>query len=271
MTARPGGGPGEAARPGGGPGDAARPGGGPVKAAGLSPSLIERAREVVALYPEPRSALVPLCHLAQSEEGWLSPEAMTGLAELVGVTPAEVLGTASFYDMLHTEPVGRYLIGVCTNIACLLEGGEELLGHAEERLGIRTGGTTPDRRFTLEEVECVALCDRAPCATVNWRFFGPLTNEAFDALVDDLGAGRLDAEVPRHGVLCRVRREGGLAVGPGEVAAERAASDRAIAEREAAREAATKDEAAREAATKDAAAREAATKDAGAKGGGPGS
>jgi NADH-quinone oxidoreductase subunit E len=202
----------------------------------LSADNLARARELVSLYPEPRSALVPLCHLAQAQDGWLTPEAIEQIAELVGVTPAEVRGTASFYDMLHLEPVGRYLVGVCTNVACLLEGADDLLEHAVRRLGVRPGGTTEDGRFTLEELECVAACDRAPCVTVNWRFFGPLDGEGFDRLVEDLRAGRLDADVPRHGVLSRVPRDGGLRVPAERIAAEREAFDRAVAERKAQRE-----------------------------------
>src|ERR1700678_4205073 len=101
--------------------------------------MAERARELVALYPKPRSALIPLCHLAQEQDGWLMPEAMEEIAALVGVTAAEVRGTASFYDMLHTEPVGRYVVAGCTNIACMLAGAYEVLSHAERRLGIRVG------------------------------------------------------------------------------------------------------------------------------------
>ena len=118
-----------------------------------------------------------------------------------------MLGTASFYDMLFTEPVGRHLVSVCTNIACLLNGGYELLDHAEKTLGVKPGGTTADGEFTLEEVECIALCGQAPCLAVNWRFFGNVTNDAFDRLADDLKAGRLADEVPPHGTLCRVRRD----------------------------------------------------------------
>jgi hypothetical protein len=148
-----------------------------------------------------------------------------------------VLGTASFYEMLRTEPVGRYLVSVCTNIACLLTGAYELLDHAEQRLGIAVGGTTPDGTFSLEEAECIAFCDKAPCLQVNHRFFGPIDDDSFDSLVDDLAAGRLDDEVPHHGVLSRVRREGGLAVPAAQVQAERAEADRARAERAAAAEA----------------------------------
>lgn len=197
----------------------------------LAPDTLQQARQLLSLYPEPRSALIPLCHLAQAQDGWLTAEAMEHIAELLGLTAAEVYGTATFYDMLHTEKVGRYLIGVCTNIACLLDGGEELLEHASARLGVRPGSTSADGRFTLEEVECIAACDRAPCATVNWRYFGPLTPESFDALVEDLSSGRLEESVPPHGVLSRVRRSGGLAVSAEEVASERVAADRAKAAR----------------------------------------
>ncbi len=201
----------------------------------LDEETVARAKELIALYPRPRSALVPVCHLAQARTGWLSPEAIEEIAGLFELTPAEVLGTASFYEMLRTEPTGRYLVNVCTNIACMLGGAYELLEHAESKLGIRAGATTPDEMFTLEEAECIADCDRAPCLQVNYRFFGNVTNEDFDTLVDDLRAGRLSGEVPEHGVLCRVARRVGLEVGREQVASERAAADRAAAEREAAR------------------------------------
>ena len=178
--------------------------------------LRERAEATVALYPEPRSALIPLCHLAQSKDGYLTEAAMEDIAELCGVTPAEVRGTASFYDMLHLEPVGRFVLAHCTNIACMLAGAEELLGHAEGRLGLRIGQTTSDGLFTIEEAECLAACDIAPCVQVNHRFFGPLDDASYDALIDDLAAGRLEGTVPNHGVLCRVERSVGLVAGKGE-------------------------------------------------------
>jgi NADH-quinone oxidoreductase subunit E len=179
----------------------------------LSDETVEQAKQLIGLYPHRRSALLPLCHLAQAQDGWLTPEAIDEIAELVGVTPAEVAGTASFYDMIRTEPTGRYMISICTNIACMLRGAYELLEHAEERLGIRAGGTTPDQMFTLEEAECLADCGRAPCLQVNHRFFGDLTDESFDQLTEDLAAGRLSQEVPNHGTLVRIRRVGGLAAG----------------------------------------------------------
>jgi NADH-quinone oxidoreductase subunit E len=199
----------------------------------LSADVLARAKATIALYPEPRSALIPLCHLAQEQDGWLRPEAMIELAELVGVTPAEVRGTATFYDMLHTEPVGRYVISVCTNIACLLDGAGELLAYAEEHLGTGAGGTTADGIFTLEEAECLADCDRTPCVQVNHRYVGAQTPETFDRLVDDLRADRLADTVPPHGTLVRVRRSVPLMTDPAEVATERAAATEARAARQA--------------------------------------
>ena len=183
--------------------------------AALAPETMAKARAIVALYPERRSALIPLCHLAQAQDGWLTPEAMEDIARLLELTPADVRGTASFYDMLKTEPCGRYLVGICTNIACMLAGAYELLEHAEEALGIPPGGTTPDGVLSLEENECLAGCDAAPCVQVNYRFFGPLDAAGFDRLVDDLRSGRLDGEVPPHGVVSRYERRHGLeAAGP---------------------------------------------------------
>jgi len=177
---------------------------------GLSADNLAKAESIVACYPQRRSALIPLCHLAQAQHGYLTSAAIEDIALLVGCSPAEVRGTASFYDMLHTEPVGRYVFAVCTNIACMLEGAYEVLSHAEQRLGIRVGQTTHDGLFTLEEAECLAGCDKAVCVQVNHRFFGPIDQGAFDQLADDLAAGRLDETVPPHGVLCRVARTVGM-------------------------------------------------------------
>ena len=188
----------------------------------LKTEIRKRAEELVTLYPERRSALIPLCHLAQEQDGWLRPEAISEIGELCGVTAAEVKGTATFYDMLHTEPVGRYVVAVCTNIACLLGGALELLVHAESTLGVRAGGTTPDGVFTLHEAECLADCDKTVCVQVNNRYVGAQSPETFDALLDDLRAGRLDEAVPPHGTLVRVRRSVGLQVDGAVVAAERA-------------------------------------------------
>jgi NADH-quinone oxidoreductase E subunit len=197
-----------------------------------------RAEELIALYPEPRSALIPLCHLAQEQDGWLVPEAVSEIAELCGVTAAEVRGTATFYDMLHTEPVGTYAVAVCTNIACLLGGAAELLEHAEQSLGVNAGGTTADGVVTLEEAECLADCDRVPCVQVNHRFVGGQTPESFDRLIAELRSGGRSDEIPSHGTLNRVPRTTGLEADPGRVGTERAAMAEAQAARAAAAEAA---------------------------------
>ena len=173
----------------------------------LNAANVELARTIVARYPRPRSALIPLCHVAQQQDGYLSEEAMEHIAELLGLSPAEVLGTASFYEMFKLEPVGKYLVNVCTNISCLLRGGEELLEHCEERLGIKAGSTTPDGLFTLEDVECIAACTEAPCLQVNYRYFTNVTHEAADRLLDDLRDGRKDDEVPPHGTTTRLRQQ----------------------------------------------------------------
>jgi len=197
----------------------------PTSAPGhLSEEIVARARELMDLYPHRRSVLIPICHLAQEQDGWLRPEAIDEIAVLVGLSPAEVLGTATFYEMLHTEPVGTYVVSVCTNIACMLRGAYELLEHVEHALGVRSGSTTTDGMFTLEETECIADCGRAPCLAVNHRFVGDVTPESFDNLVGALRAGELVDEIPRHGTLVRVRRQGGLRVDDATVSAERAAA-----------------------------------------------
>jgi NADH-quinone oxidoreductase subunit E len=199
--------------------------------------FLARATELVGLYPEPRSAVIPLCHLAQEQDGWLTPEAIEHIAELVGQTAAEVAGTASFYDMLHLEPVGRYVLGLCTNIACLLRGADRLLEEVQEVLGIPVGATTPDGLVTLEEVECIAHCDHAPAGQVNYRYVGPLDRAGLEELLRRLRAGELDEEVPRHGVLSRVRREAPQPIPMEEIDAERARQDADRAARARAKEA----------------------------------
>lgn len=172
----------------------------------LTPENVELAREIITRYPVKRSALIPLCHVAQGQDGYLSEEAMEHIAELLDLAPAEVLGVASFYEMFKREPVGKYLINVCIGISCFLCGADELLEHAERKLGVKAGSTTPDGMFTLEGYECIAACTEAPALQVNYRYFANLTAESFDRLVDDLAAGKLDDDVPPHGVLCRVRQ-----------------------------------------------------------------
>ena len=172
----------------------------------LSDDNVRLAREIIGRYPRPRSATIPLLHLAQQQDGYVTNEAMAHIGELVGATSAEVYGTASFYEMFKFEPVGKYLINICGTMSCALMGAEEIMHHAEHTLGIKAGGTTDDGLFTLEHAECQAACTEAPCLQVNYRYRFRVTNDEFDRLVDDLAAGRLDAEIPPHGTVARVRQ-----------------------------------------------------------------
>jgi NADH-quinone oxidoreductase subunit E len=165
----------------------------------------ELAREIIGRYPVLKSATIPLCHLAQEQDGHLTEDAMEHIAELLGLAPAEVLGTASFYEMFKREPVGKYVINVCTSISCFLNGGDELLEHAEERLDTKAGGTTDDGLFSIEGYECIAACTEAPCLQVNYRYFHRISNDDFDQLIDDLRAGRR-TDIPPHGTLARIRQ-----------------------------------------------------------------
>ncbi len=172
----------------------------------FSEANLATALEIVSRYPRAKSATIPLLHLAQEQDGHVTDDAMEHIAELTGTTPAQVLGTCSFYEMFKREPVGRYLVNICTNISCQIMGGEELLHHAEHTLGIKAGSTTADGLFTIEDVECIAACTEAPCLQVNYRYRHRITHEEFDQLVDDLRAGRLDDEVPPHGTVARIRQ-----------------------------------------------------------------
>ncbi len=171
----------------------------------LTGANVTLANEIISRYPRPKSALIPLLHLAQEQDGYVADDAMEHLAELVGVTPAEVLGTCSFYEMFKREPVGKYMLNICTNLSCQLLGGEELLHHAEETLGIKPGGTTQDGLFTIEDVECIAACTEAPCLQVNYRYEYRLSNSDFDRLVEDIRAGARP-DIPEHGTLGLTRQ-----------------------------------------------------------------
>ena len=172
----------------------------------LNEENVRLAREIIGRYPKPRSATIPLLHLAQEQDGYVTNDAMAHIGELVGATPAEVYGTASFYEMFKFEPVGRYLINICGTMSCALMGAEELMHHAEETLGVHMGGTTDDGMFTLERAECQAACTEAPCLQVNYRYRFRVTPQNFDDLVDQLRSGRLNDEVPQHGTLAVTRQ-----------------------------------------------------------------
>jgi NADH-quinone oxidoreductase subunit E len=145
-----------------------------------------RAKEIAARYPHAKSAVLPLLHLAQDRDGWVTPEAMEEIADLLDLTPALVLGTCSFYTMLKREPVGKLIVSVCTNVSCLVNGGPSLL----EALRVHYSG---DDDVFVEEVECLAACDTAPVMQVNYEFHGPVTSEAAVEVIEQYKRGELAA------------------------------------------------------------------------------
>ena len=147
------------------------------------------AEAIVAKYPNKRSALLPLMFLVQSVEGHVTDAGMREVADILGLTPAQVLGSTSFYSMLKRNPQGQYLISVCRNIACTHVGGRKIVSALEERLGIEAGGTTPDGKFSLEAAECLATCDGAPSIQINYEDFYAVTPESAVQLVDKLERG----------------------------------------------------------------------------------
>ncbi|MBM9620018.1 NADH-quinone oxidoreductase subunit NuoE [Streptomyces zhihengii] len=158
-------------------------------------------REIIARYPGSRSALLPLLHLVQSEEGHVSRTGMQFCAELLGLTTAEVTAVATFYSMYRRKPSGDYQVGVCTNTLCAVMGGDAIFEELKEHLGVGNNETTEDGKVTLEHIECNAACDFAPVVMVNWEFFDNQTPESAKKLVDDIRAG--EQVVPTRGApLC---------------------------------------------------------------------
>ena len=146
------------------------------------------AAQVVARYPDKRSALLPLLHLVQSIDGYVSTRGIEFCAETVGLTPAEVSGVATFYTQYKRHPNGAYTVGVCTNTLCAIMGGDAIWDAVSAHLGIGHDETTPDGKITLERIECNAGCDYAPVVMTNWEFFDNQTPEAVIAMVDALRA-----------------------------------------------------------------------------------
>jgi NADH-quinone oxidoreductase subunit E len=151
----------------------------------FSDQFEQRFAEMLTHYPTPRSVLVPTLLYAQDETGYLSDEVIHEIAERLSLTDLEVRNVISYYSMLTTKPRGKFNVQVCTNIACMLRGGEELLDHCKKKLGIGHKGTTQDGLFTLEEVECIGACSWAPAIQVNYDFHENLTIEQMDRVLDD--------------------------------------------------------------------------------------
>ncbi len=147
------------------------------------------ADAIVAKYPNPRSAVLPLLFLVQSVEGYVTEDGMRTVANMIGLTPAQILASGSFYTMLKKQPQGEYLISVCRNISCTHRGAYDVIQALSERLGTDAGNTTADGRFTFETAECLATCDGAPSIQINYDDFYDVTPQDAVALVDKLERG----------------------------------------------------------------------------------
>ena len=155
-----------------------------------SAKLVKEAADIMARYPVKRSGLLPMLHLVQSVDGYVSPEGIQFCAEQLDMTAAEVSAVATFYTQYKRRPNGEYQVGVCTNTLCAIMGGDEIWRRVSERVGIGHDETNEDGTITLERLECNAACDYAPVMMVNWEFFDNMTPEKALQVVDDILEGK---------------------------------------------------------------------------------
>jgi len=166
--------------------------------------LAADAAAIIVRYPQARSALLPLLHLVQAEDGYLTTAGIAFCASQLDLSPAEVTAVATFYSMYRRNPTGEFLVGVCTNTLCAVMGGDAILEVLENELGVHAGQTTSDGMITLEHIECNAACDYAPVVMVNWEFFDNQTPTSATELVTSLRNGYA-VEPTRGGTLCSFR------------------------------------------------------------------
>ncbi len=155
----------------------------------FSEAALAECRAIIARYPEgkSKSALIPILHIAQAENGgWLSVNAMDAVAQVLGLQHIEVYEVASFYSMFHLHPVGRHVLEVCRTSPCMIRGADDIIAYCEKKLGVHVGETTKDGMFTLKAVECLGSCGTAPMLQCGARFHEDLTPEKVDALIDGL-------------------------------------------------------------------------------------
>ncbi len=152
----------------------------------VSEATWQKIEYLMDRYPDARSALLQVLHAVQDEKGYLDMEAIKWIAKLFDLPPAEVYSVASFYTMYNLKRVGKYLIQVCTNISCMINGAEDIVKHIERKLGIKVGETTPDGKFTLITVECLGSCGKAPAMMINKDYYENLTPEKVDSILDSL-------------------------------------------------------------------------------------
>lgn len=148
---------------------------------------LQKVKEIVARYPDgkQKSALLPVLHLMQEQEGWLSVEAMDYVASLLSLEPIEVYEVATFYTMYNLKPVGKYMFEVCRTGPCMINGSDEIIAYIGDKLGIRPGETTSDGLFTLKTVECLGACGYAPMMQMGKHYKEHLTREKVDAIIEE--------------------------------------------------------------------------------------
>ncbi|MFD9123692.1 NADH-quinone oxidoreductase subunit NuoE [Kitasatospora sp. NPDC059571] len=174
--------------------------------------LAADAAELIGRYPVARSALLPLLHLVQAEDGCVTPTGIRFCAEQLDLTTAEVTAVATFYTMYRRRPAGDYHVGVCTNTLCAVLGGDQIFDELKQHLGIENNQTTDDGAISIEHIECNAACDYAPVVMVNWEFFDNQTPESARRLVDDLRAGR-EVSPTRGARLCSFKETARILAG----------------------------------------------------------
>ena len=156
----------------------------------MSPALTDQARkkieEVVSRYPSKEAAILPILHIVQREVGFISAEEEQLVSQLLGVKPIKVKEVVTFYTMFNQKEVGKYHIQICSNLSCSLMGTGDLIDYFQEKLGIRVGETTSDKRFTLTTVQCLGACEQAPCMMINLDYYGYLDKDKIDDILDNL-------------------------------------------------------------------------------------
>ena len=156
----------------------------------MSLEFSEKARkkieEIVARYPQKEAALLPVLHVTQQEFGFISAVQEKMVARILGIKPISVRELVTFYTMFHRKALGKYHIQVCSNLSCSLMGADNLVDYLTEKLGIEPGETTPDKKFTLSKVECLGACERAPCMMINFNYYGDISPEKVDEILDSL-------------------------------------------------------------------------------------
>jgi len=152
----------------------------------LSDKVVNKIKEVTSRYPQKQAALLPVLRLVQQELRFIDHEAEKLVAELLEIHPVRVREVVTFYSMLNQSPLGKYHIQVCSNLSCSLMGAKNLIEYLSDKLGIKPGETTQDKKFTLSEVECLGACEKAPCMMINFEYYGNLTREKIDDILNRL-------------------------------------------------------------------------------------